>query len=155
VLHVYDKLHLDRIPRRYTVESGKTLTDTWLLHPDAGRYDLWVYGPNGFVREFRGNVNRAGTHIDTALEYDIPNTTLRLILTNREHSAGTVKVQANAYHNEGPSVLTVAPGRQVTRECSLIGSHGWYDFTIVSEAFEHRFAGRLETGAASYSDPAV
>ena len=26
VFHVYDKLHLDRIPRRYTVEAGKTLT---------------------------------------------------------------------------------------------------------------------------------
>ena len=25
VFHVYDKLHLDRIPRRYTVEPGKQL----------------------------------------------------------------------------------------------------------------------------------
>ena len=28
VFHVYDKRHLDRIPRRYTVEAGKTLTTT-------------------------------------------------------------------------------------------------------------------------------
>ena len=26
VFHVYDKLHLDRIPRRYTVEAGKSLS---------------------------------------------------------------------------------------------------------------------------------
>src|SRR5262249_22369138 len=29
VFHVYDKRHLDRIPRRYTVEAGKTITDAW------------------------------------------------------------------------------------------------------------------------------
>jgi phospholipase C len=44
VFHVYDKLHLDRIPRRYTVEAGKELKDHWDL--DEERYDLWVLGPN-------------------------------------------------------------------------------------------------------------
>ena len=155
VLHVYDKLHLDRIPRRYTVESGKTLTDTWLLHRDDGRYDLWVYGPNGFLREFRGNVSRAGTNIDATLEYDVPNTTLRLIITNREQGKGILKVQANAYQLQDPATLTLAPGRHIAREWSLIKSHGWYDFTMTTEALEHRFAGRLETGAPSCSDPAV
>ena len=53
VFHVYDKLHLDRIPRRYTVESKEEIQDTWDLSED-GAYDLWVYGPNGFVREFSG-----------------------------------------------------------------------------------------------------
>lgn len=40
VLHVYDRLHLDRIPRRYTVEADKTIPDDWLLQADEGRYDL-------------------------------------------------------------------------------------------------------------------
>ena len=31
VFHVYDRLHLDRIPRRYTVEAGKVIPDDWLL----------------------------------------------------------------------------------------------------------------------------
>jgi len=47
VFHVYDRLHLDRIPRRYTIEAGKSLADGWHLAPDSGRYDLWVYGPTG------------------------------------------------------------------------------------------------------------
>ena len=29
VFHVYDRLHLDRVPRRYAVEPGKMLDDTW------------------------------------------------------------------------------------------------------------------------------
>ncbi|HVF15279.1 MAG TPA: phospholipase C, phosphocholine-specific, partial [Steroidobacteraceae bacterium] len=52
VLHVYDRLHLERIPRRYTIEAGKSLTDVIELSDE--RYDLWIYGPNGFVRELKG-----------------------------------------------------------------------------------------------------
>eukprot|EP01032_Pedospumella_encystans_P022129 gene22130-25081_t len=49
VFHVYDKLHLERIPRRYTVEAGKSLSDLWTPAPgDQGKYDLWVLGPNGW-----------------------------------------------------------------------------------------------------------
>jgi len=32
---------------------------------------------------------------------------------------------------------------------------GWYDFTVAAAAFERRFAGRLETGQDSVSDPAM
>ena len=34
VFHVYDRTHLERIPRRYTVEAGRSLTDRWEI---AGR----------------------------------------------------------------------------------------------------------------------
>ncbi len=36
------------------------------------------------------------------------------------------------------------------------GSHGWYDFSLVVKGFEQfrkRHAGRVETGAASVTDP--
>ena len=52
VFHVYDMNHLEKIPSRYTVESGKSLTDNWVLG-EAG-YDLEVYGPNGYFRKFKG-----------------------------------------------------------------------------------------------------
>ncbi|MEZ4903534.1 MAG: hypothetical protein R2822_18105 [Spirosomataceae bacterium] len=38
----------------------------------------------------------------------------------------------------------------------LTTSFGWYDFSVKVagfEAFEQRFAGRVETGKASFSDP--
>ena len=35
VFHVYDKLHLDRIPRRYTVEPGKQLEGRLMPPPTA------------------------------------------------------------------------------------------------------------------------
>ena len=60
VFHVYDKLHLsDRLPRRYVVEPGKQLAGDWAsMADDAGLYDLWVLGPNGFHRHFKGDLNR-------------------------------------------------------------------------------------------------
>ncbi|EGD03701.1 phospholipase C, partial [Burkholderia sp. TJI49] len=59
VFHVYDKLHLDRLPRRYAVEPGKTLHDDWAAGADdSGKYDLWVLGPNGYHRRFTGDLTR-------------------------------------------------------------------------------------------------
>ncbi len=56
VFHVYDQLHLDRIPRRYTLEAGKTLSAVWdAAATDQGQYDLAIYGPSGFFRGFQGN----------------------------------------------------------------------------------------------------
>ena len=39
--------------RNYTVEPGKKLTGTWTV---ASSYNLSVYGPNGFVRYFKGSI---------------------------------------------------------------------------------------------------
>jgi phospholipase C len=157
VLHVYDKLHLDRIPRRYTVESGKTLTDNWRLQEDEGRYDLWVYGPNGFIREFLDSAARGAgyTRPEINLQYDVPNTAVRLIVTNHSPHETTLTLRANAYGSPAPRPLRIAPGRTVSMARSVIASHNWYDFTVGGEGFEQRFAGRMETGQPSYSDPAV
>lgn len=57
VFHVDDKLHLDRVPRRYVVEPGKALRGNWAaLADDDGKYDLWVLGPNGYLRRFTGDL---------------------------------------------------------------------------------------------------
>jgi phospholipase C len=156
VFHTYDRLHLDRIPRRYTIESGKTLADEWLLLAEEGRYDLWVYGPNGFVREFRGALSHnALTAPEVELEYDVEKHSIRLMATNEGHHVMTLVVRVNAYRADGPWPLPVARGRHAVREWELTANHHWYDFTVTGERFERRFAGRMETGMASFSDPAV
>jgi len=48
-----------------------------------------------------------------------------------------------------------APGRPATRRWLLIESGHWYDFTAQSQTWSRRFAGRLETGLHSVSDPAI
>ena len=156
VFHVYDQRHLDRIPRRYTVEAGKTLADLWSLEADGGDYDLWVYGPNGFLREFRGVLLQAMRAVpEVKLEYDSANVIIRLVATNEGQGHASLVVRANAYRADGPWALRVSPGRRVVREWSPIASHHWYDFTVTGDDFERRFAGRMETGANGGSDPAI
>ncbi|MFS8973338.1 phospholipase C, phosphocholine-specific [Cupriavidus necator] len=159
VFHVYDKLHLDRIPRRYTVEADKTLSDAWDVVADNGKYDLWVLGPNGFVRHFTGTAAASGAQPECQVCYDPKNGQLYLHMRNTGNAACTVTVKANAYRNDGPWTLTVPPGGEVVEErWSLERSARWYDFSVVRAddgSYLRRFAGRLETGKDSVSDPAM
>jgi phospholipase C len=159
VFHVYDRLHLNRIPRRYTVEAGKSLTDAWSTATDSGAYDLWVYGPNGFLRSFTGN-----THTWAASEfkpeilvgYNPPVGQLVLLIKNSGSQTNRVTVTPN---NEslGASTQTLAvpAGHSIEATFSLESSVNWYDFTAYAAGFTRRFAGRMETGRDGISDPAM
>jgi phospholipase C len=159
VFHVYDKLHLERAPRRYTVEAGKKLDDTWTsAAADAGAYDLWVLGPNGFHRSFTGDASATlhGPNPETRLRYDAASNALALAIVNTGREPATCTVSSNAYRTDGPWTFTVpANGHgHATQTWPLDASGGWYDFTLTAEnGVARRFAGRLETGKDSISDP--
>jgi phospholipase C len=153
VLHVYDRLHLDRIPRRYTVEAGRTLDGHWDLEGDAGRYDLWIYGPSGFVREVVGRLD--GPELEAELRYDAPGRALRLSIINHSSEPADVELRPNAYRTDGPWTISIPAGSRLQRRIALRRQHNWYDFTLAAKGFERRFAGRLETGRDDVSDPAV
>lgn len=154
VFHVYDRLHLERIPRRYTVAAGKTLSDTWPVEAGLRSYDLWVLGPNGFHRLFRGS---AGTErVETEWLQDGVDQTLRLRVRNTGPQAVTVVVSAAAYRVDGPWTRVVAPGDLQELSWSVSAAQGWYDFTVrACGGFTRRVAGHLESGLPSTSDPAM
>ncbi|POM17000.1 Non-hemolytic phospholipase C [Burkholderia cepacia] len=109
VFHVYDKLHLDRLPRRYVVEPGKTLHGDWAARADdGGKYDLWVLGPNGYHRRFTGDLSRlAGArapHPEVRVGYAGASGNLHLRLRN--HGGGTVRFTVKSNQVYGP-----LPGR--------------------------------------------
>jgi phospholipase C len=157
VFHVYDKLHLDRIPRRYTVEAGKTLTDTWNTGlSDSGKYELWVYGPNGYVRSFKGDAlfhDTAAFQPEVQVGYQTHSGHLYLRLRNSGKQAR--HVTSNAYFTDGPWTMTVKAGETETEHWNLEKSSDWYDFTVTADNFERRFAGRVESGKPGVSDPAM
>ncbi|MCY1208702.1 Non-hemolytic phospholipase C [compost metagenome] len=159
VFHVYDKLHLDRIPRRYTVEAGKQLADYWNTGAsDSGKYDLWVYSTNGYVRSFQGDAlafDTAGFKPEVQVCYEPVDGQVYLKVHNSGKAAGKVTVTANAYRNDGPWTLEVAPGATGMLHWSLDKSGYWYDFTVSAGHTERRFAGRVETGKPGVSDPAM
>jgi phospholipase C len=160
VFHVYDKLHLDQIPRRYTVEAGKELRDDFwnVITGDNGRYDLLVYGPSGFVRSFRGTAVPANAPVKAEIEvsYDPANASLDLKVRNEGTGQATLTVTANTYRADGPWTLTVPAGGTAEQRWSIANSGSWYDFTVAGVLnFERRFVGRLESGKHGISDPAM
>lgn len=158
VFHVYDELNLSRYPRRYTVEAGKMISDAWQATADnAGRYSLWVLGPNGFHRHFVGDLNAVarGANPEVRVCYDHAANAISLTLMNMGDAPATLTVSANAYRTDGPWTYTVGAGMQLDAHWSLAASQSWYDFTAAMDnGFSRRFAGRMETGKDGISDPA-
>ena len=154
VYHVYDLNHLDRIPRRYTVEAGKSLADDWEVRPDQGSYDLEVYGPNGFFQKFSGNINSEEPEI--TVDYDYSKGGIKVVVHNPENSSMLTKISSNAYDYGGPWIFEIAGGKRKKMKWSLKSSGNWYDFSVtVGNDFVYRYAGRVETGKPSVSDPAM
>ncbi|VFR24811.1 Phospholipase C 4 precursor [plant metagenome] len=163
VFHVYDKLNLDRAPRRYMVEAGKQLDDSWAASADnGGRYDLWVLGPNGFHRGFTGDLslqrNTQAPDPEVRVCYEISQGNLAVTLMNAATVDARLHVQAKAYRYDGPWNATVAAGGSETLAWDLSGSDRWYDFVVTCPdlpGYSRRYAGRVETGKDGISDPAM
>jgi phospholipase C len=146
-------------PWSYTVESGKSLSDTWNAARAGGlNYDLSVFGPNGFLRGFRGSLS-GNTNLDVDVRYDPDHLEVELRVTNRAAATARVSV-ANAYGGKGhddDQTRRLRQGQSLDARFSLRDSFGWYDISVTTEGdsgFLRRLAGHLENGDDSASDPA-
>jgi phospholipase C len=143
-------------PWTYTVESGKSLSDTWDVAADGqGAYAFAVHGPNGFLRRFEGKAATAGVEVTTAQVGDEER--VQLTLTNN----GTTPVRltvTDAYGIDKPDTPYLRPGTSATHNAHLHRTNGWYDLTVTSEqdaSFVRQVAGHVENGKPSTSDPAL
>jgi phospholipase C len=82
------------IPRTYTVEPGKSLTDTWNLGSiGVADCDLSVSGPNGFLRAFKGSVSGLRkAQLDVRANYDDKKNGITLVLANGSPQPARVNV---------------------------------------------------------------
>jgi phospholipase C len=149
VFHVYDRNALTRIPRRYTVEAGKMLTD---VIPTGAAYALSVYGPNGFLREF---VSDGANAVRVMLRYDRATRAVVMTMKNSAAAPQTIAVHENAYGPDVRATLTLPAGGEGRHVIDVRASANWYDFTATAGITRWRFAGRLETGRPSTSDPEI
>ena len=157
VFHVYDRLALDQLPRRYTVEAGKQLTGAW---SSTGAYDLWVLGPNGFHRHIVGDVRRASDAALPELRISAQRSSGELLieLINDGGHPCTFQLVANKYYAATPTEVRVVARSRSNLRLPLASSQNWYDFNLrVKElpGWLRRFAGHLENGLPSISDPAM
>jgi len=145
--------------RNYTVRAGDELRDSWEIDDFENQtYHLAVYGPNGFMREYKGSSENPG--IVSIIDYQLnsskkPTGNVSLIIRNEGNVKSTVRIIDNAYKS-APITRTLAAGAETITVLNLQKSFNWYDFTVVSgENKQHttRFAGHVETGNESRSDP--
>jgi phospholipase C len=156
VFHVYDRLNLDAIPRRYTVAAGQALQDQWSGAADTA-HDLWILGPNGFHRHVRGLARNDGPV--AALSGDPRSGRLKLTLVNPGAKPRTMKVTPQAYAGAHAAwTVDLTPGKVANRIWPLDATRGWYDLLVACDgepAYARRFAGRIEIGRDSITDPAM
>lgn len=122
VFHVYDKLNLSRIPRRY-IEAGKSLDDIWNVKSDnQGLYDLWVLGPNGFHRHFKGDTSRlSDLQINPEIRvcYDIANGDIYVDLINSSTQDLEFVLTPVVYRTDAPLKVMVKAGQTTVQHWQL------------------------------------
>ncbi|MEU9499916.1 phosphocholine-specific phospholipase C [Streptomyces sp. NPDC048196] len=141
-------------PWTYTTEAGKKISDTWNTAYSKGVYDLSVFGPNGFLRTFKGDGKKKGP--EATARHDATTGRLVLTLTNPGSTDAHLTV-TNAYGGAAQT-YPVRAGATVKHEIDLRASKRWYDLSVTSDTdktFLRRFAGHVENGQVGVSDPAI
>ena len=141
----------------YTVSVGDTLRPTISLDQfKDGQFEIEILAPNGFYRRFTGSAYEPPVAVVTALQQSDgkPTGSLELYLHNPSQGPQNLTISDNSY---GATALTKSLNRGATETIiiPLGSSHQWYDLTIrrAGSRAEAHFAGRIETGLPSQTDP--
>jgi phospholipase C len=145
--------------RSYAVAAGDIIKDSWQLSDfENNNYQLEVHGPNGFFRSFRGNKNDAGLRIDFSCPptFEVRNITenIRIVFENRD----TVEYSLEITDHYTGTVQTKKVRARGFNEINfdLSKTFSWYDVSVRvkgNNIFERRYAGKVETGKESFTDP--
>ncbi|MPR33037.1 phosphocholine-specific phospholipase C [Salmonirosea aquatica] len=144
--------------RSYTVAAGTSLKDYW-----REGYHLQVYGPNGFYREFRGGSQNPALEITCTYPRNRRAEFTGQVVVNIKNldpeNSQKIRIIDRAYGAQPQTYLLPKKsekGAGKSIELDLSKSANWYDFSVTVEgvdAFEQRYAGRVETGRNGWSDP--
>lgn len=135
----------------FAVRESEPLTYSWPVDRfDAAGYHLQVHGPNGFFREFKGSKADPAMQIEVGGDQKAGGLTItatgpeNLVLHISDRSYGSQTRQ-----------LSVSPSGS-SLSVNLSSSSNWYDIEVTAAAypgFSQRFAGHVETGTPSITDP--
>ena len=144
-------------PWSFTVEGGKSLSYVLPLSTGSpGSYDVAVHGPNGFFRAFRnGGPNSTQNALEARLVYEPRLNGVTFFAANNNTEWCTLLIK-DGYSGETLRV-PIAPAKVFQQFFPLRKTGGWYDLLLQIESddnFQQHFAGHLENGAQSFSDPA-
>jgi phospholipase C len=143
-------------PWGYTVDPAKrVLSDHWTAVGGTG-YDLSVYGPNGFFRRVAGSLTRTSANLQVRALPEIGGDLMLLVIENLASAITTVTI-ADQYTGRSEH-FPVLPRATITIPVLLLASFHWYDLIITTSTdatFVRRFAGHVENGFDSVTDPHI
>ncbi len=157
-------LRLTQAVRQYAVEGGNHTVVASLPITDKSSYDYLLLGPNGFVRHFTGESAIDCKDVQVHVTYDENDKSIIVHLVNgNSASSVTFELYDNIYSSYynftagGTTYSVVAAPDSIAQTAFAISAAGnWYDFKVsVDNCLTRRFAGRIETGEDSISDPAM
>ncbi|TZF82522.1 phospholipase C, phosphocholine-specific [Pedobacter sp. BS3] len=140
----------------FAVKPGDTVTYSWPLNAfENGQYHLRVYGPNGFYREYQGSAKDPQLVLNCRYEQEKNKSGLTGNIQLTAVGGGAdVEITDHGYkHNNLKK--TIKAGESLV--LNLDKSFGWYDFSVRIQGtnVEKRYAGRVETGKTSHTDPQI
>ena len=144
----------------YAVKPGDTLAPRFPLAMFADdKYFVEVHGPNGFYRAFSGRTaSPLLIEVQTAYERNAKGLTgnVQVHLRNTAGRSASITITDQAYGTDAVR-KQIPSGEAAAVVLPLKSSHGWYDFTVKADGSdaEARYAGRVETGQSSISDPVI
>ncbi|WP_106914403.1 phosphocholine-specific phospholipase C [Chryseobacterium aurantiacum] len=145
-LHLYDRTQLNsnNYYFSYALYSKQELS-----HPviQSGTYDYEVFGPNGFFRKFKGSKK---PEVEVILINNSSKSQIELVFKNHKESNVNLTLE-NGYEKSKKMISTKKPEDKIIIDLSKY--KGWYDLKITLENHIWHFAGRIETGKVSVSDP--
>lgn len=167
--NMYTKgLYKDEIGKvwNYAVGADKTVQDTLSLADfKSGQYDLNIDGPNGFFRGLTGNYEDPALTVLCAYEQN------KLLFNNKslQTFTGNIELQIESQAEKALEIVlldnaykttkyefVIKPGQHKKVKINLSKQFNWYDFTLRvkgNKQFSRRFAGHVETGKPSMTDP--
>ena len=159
IVHARNHNKKDFSERNYALVAGDFIKDEWNTSDfNNNNYQLEVYAPNGFYRSFKGDAVDPLLEISLHYHTDLKNSltgNIMFKIVNHDNVNHTIEITDNAYGAAKRAVQLNANGEK-TILCYLDKSHNWYDFSLKinsSNMFEKRYAGHVENGKESKSDP--
>lgn len=141
----------------FAVAKGKELKHVWNAENfEEGKLALFISGPNGFHREFYAQRGTIVPTVSLSAEIKKNEATGQVIVTvnNTTGKSVTLDVKDESYQSGFSKRVTVAPGKTSALSWHTGKSYGWYDLSVTDNSgFRQRFAGHLENGKESMSDP--
>lgn len=132
--------------RAYAVRAGDSLEDVISV---SGAYNVRIDGPNGFMRAAK---SEAEPTFSAKCHRDGDN----LVVSLRSLSERAIQVAlTDGSYGDKAKMITLAKGSSKDVKVSTAPGKGWYDVAVSEGGTEFQFAGRIETGRWSISDPAM